>query len=38
MKKVNISWFLLTFSELAVNLMYQLTIEINWLSQLLADY
>ncbi len=38
MKKVNISWFLLTFSALAVNFMYQLMIEINWFSQLLADY
>ncbi len=38
MKKVNISWFLLTFSELAVNLMYQLMIKISWLFQLLADY
>ncbi len=37
-KKVDISWFLLTFSELAVNLICQLTIEISWLSQLLADY
>ncbi len=37
-KKVGISWFLPTFSELAVNLMCQLTIEISWLSQLLADY
>ena len=37
-EKVNISWFLPTFSELAVNLMCQLMIEISWLSQLLADY
>ncbi len=37
-EKVDISWFLSTFSELAVNLMCQLTIEISWLSQLLANY
>jgi len=37
-EKVDISWFLPTFPELAVNLMCQLTIKISWLSQLLADY
>ncbi len=37
-RKVNISWFLSTFSELTVNLMCQLTIKISWLSQLLTDY
>ncbi len=37
-EKVDISWFLLTFSELAVNLMCQLMIKISWFSQLLADY
>ncbi len=37
-RKVDISWFLSTFSELAVNFMCQLTIEISWFFQLLADY
>jgi len=36
--KVNISWFLPTFPELAVNLMCQLTVEISWFSQLLAGF
>jgi len=35
-KKVDISWFLSTFSELAVNLICQLTIEISWLSCVLS--
>jgi hypothetical protein len=36
--KVDISWFLPILAELAVNLMFQLTIEISWSSQFLADF